>query len=675
MLGVFEARGDGSGVVVLDATGDKVLVPMAKTLGALSGDRVAVRLEIDYRAARRGGRKPEPTAAVERLLEAGPRLFVGTLLAGQAVRVLVPDGRKATGPLLVDGVPKGTPGNVKAVVEMGGPDPNNHSRPTTARLIKILGDERDPRVVLEAIRLRHGLIEEFDEDVERQAQAAAQAPIEDGVRRLLSELLIVTIDPADAKDFDDAVSIVSLKDGGHELGVHIADVASYVPLGSAIDREARRRGTSVYLPGRVLPMLPHALSSGACSLRPLAAKRTLSAFMTFDAQGVRTHNRFERTAICSAARLTYEQAQDAIDGRNTGISQDVGAALKLMSQLARLLLERRARQGMLSLDLPEIELVLGEDGGVVDARPKPTLLAHRLIEMFMVEANEAVAEELHGKGIDTVRRIHEPPSPSHLEALSHLSRALGFDLPQEPTRADLVALLEKTTGTKASFALHYAVLRALSQARYSPVLEGHFALASKHYCHFTSPIRRYPDLVVHRTLTDCLLGRPPSSEAVLELESLAAECSATERRAAEVERDARTALVLLHLAPRIGEEFEGVITAVTDHGMFVQWPRYLVDGMVRYEDLGGQWWEASPMYGLVRGAVTGQVLRVGDPLRVQLAAVWPSDGRLDLRPVPSPNGTPAGPCPKPRTGGRRAGGPKAGQEGRGDRRRRPSKRR
>jgi ribonuclease R len=283
------------------------------------------------------------------------------------------------------------------------------------------------------------------------------------------------------------------------------------------------------------------------------------------------------------------------------------------------------------------------------------LFTHRLIEMFMVEANEAVAEHLHARGIATLRRIHEPPSATHLETLSRLSRALGFELPDEPSRNDLVSLLDKIKETQASFALNYAVLRSLSQARYSPALEGHYALASEHYCHFTSPIRRYPDLVVHRALIDDLSGHSVPSGILEFLEPLSAECSATERRAAEAERDSRAALLLLHLSTKIGETFEGIITAIIDRGMFVQWPRYLLDGMVRYEDLGGQWWEPSPLYGLVRGQVTGEVLRVGDRIQVQLAAVWPSDGRMDLRPVAAAtkNSPKPGPKEEPKSASRK----------------------
>ncbi|MCK9462346.1 MAG: RNB domain-containing ribonuclease, partial [Proteobacteria bacterium] len=492
---------------------------------------------------------------------------------------------------------------------------------------------------------------------------------------------IATIDPTDARDYDDAISVERRQGGAIRLGVHIADVSHFVVPGGALDEEARRRGTSVYFPRRVIPMLPEILSNGVCSLQEGVRRFARSAFIDYDGDGNPLRARFARTIISSSKRLTYEEAEEISTGGGKGVPRLVRGRIAAMYELARRIEARREREGMLRLDLPEVELVLDAEGRVTDGGPKPHLYSHRVIEMLMVEANEAAARALFDAEIPTLRRIHPAPSDDAFVDLAKFVRALGHKIPTRPTRRDLQELASSVRGEPAERAVNIGILRSLQRAVYSTAPEGHFALASEHYCHFTSPIRRYPDLVVHRALDVLASGvkpappepltspLPPSdSEGGAEgevLDALAAEMSRKERGAEAAEQELRLVLVLHHLSTKVGEEIEGVVTGVADFGLFVQMPKFLVEGVVKLADLGDDWWDVSTERGTVRGETTGRSIRIGDRLPVIIAEVDVPHRRLVLvaprkkdaaGAKPAKNAKPAKSAPpekQPRRGGKR----------------------
>ena len=403
----------------------------------------------------------------------------------------------------------------------------------------------------------------------------------------------------------------------HELAVHLADVSHFVSLDSPMDIEARRRGNSAYLPRRVVPMLPETLSNGVCSLQEGVPRFCKSAFIRFDTKGKVLDERFAQTVIRSAKRLTYLEAQNLIDGRpaeakrharnDTEPTDEVVANLRLANTLARLLQKRRRAQGQLVLELPQSELVYDEQGHVVDAVPEDDAFTHTLIEMFMVEANEAVARLFSATEIPLIRRIHPPPAFKEMEELRAFARTVGFRLPDEPERADLLQLLDHTRGTDSARAVHFAVLKTLAKATYAPALIGHYALASEHYAHFTSPIRRYPDLTVHRSLEAWLElsdnGRSPpggrrrrDAKASLEVDprcpvegalaEIGRHCSETEVNAEAAERDLRNFLVLQFLKEHhMSDELDAVVTGMSPQGVWVSIRKYLADGLVRFNAL------------------------------------------------------------------------------------------
>ncbi|HUT97443.1 MAG TPA: ribonuclease R [bacterium] len=516
------------------------------------------------------------------------------------------------------------------------------------KVIEVLGDPDDPGVDILAIVRKFELPDEFPPEVEAEAEKCdpAIADEEWTWRKNLSDEYIITIDPVDAKDFDDAISLEE-KDGGWRLGVHIADVSNYVVPGTELDEEAFLRGNSVYLPDRVLPMLPERLSNFVCSLRPGELKRTVSVIADLDARGEVTAVEATPSAINSRYRLWYELAQDLIDGKKSPDVQELGHGrsqaeldeladrLRRMDALAKVLYKRRLDRGAIDLDQPEAKIILDEASGKpLEIRVKERLRTHQLIEEFMLLANEAVAKLLTDAKGPALYRIHDKPDPRSLQHLSKSLKFLQMDFSGDEL-ADpraMQRLIKAAEGKPLERLIKFMLLRSLQRAVYSPKNVGHFGLASGCYTHFTSPIRRYPDLVVHRLLKALHAGDGSPYDRT-ELSGIAKHTSATEELAEEAEREADEFKKLEYLTGHLGEVFAGTITGVIAKGVFVELNDLLIEGLVHVAKLGDDYYSFQESPDQLVGRNTGNTYRLGDKLQVQVVKVDLAALRLDLDPA------------------------------------------
>ena len=646
VVGTFRATRRGFGFIERPGQPD-VYIDRRRTGGALDGDTVAARA-----LKPRGGQSA--SAEVTRIIERAPRRWVGALERAGNAWVVRPHGRNPLPPVHIATL-DGTAARSGDLVVIEPDERTLNTRRARGTIVEELGDPRDARTWIRGVMRRFDIPETFPPAVRQAAQRAAAHfdPSRIAEREDLRNLLTITIDPPDARDYDDAFSIEPLSNDRLRLGVHIADVAHFVPLHGPVDREARQRGTSIYFPGLVVPMLPEVLSNEVCSLQPGATRLTKTVFLTYDQGGRVVDTRLASSVICSAARLAYPDVSAALDGHPGTIPGEVLTLLKLADTLARRIRQRRLKAGMLVLSLPEVAILLDESGHVVDAGPADTSFSHTIIEMFMVEANEAVSRALTQAGLPHLRRIHPAPVAPARETLAQLAPVLGQRPPSTLDRETIARLLATVQGRPEQPAVNFVLLRALSQACYSPTDEGHFALASADYCHFTSPIRRYPDLTIHR-LFDVLRSSRSArrttrrAAAVLspaDLDDLGRSTSAAERRAQQAERESDSVLLALLMESRIGDVFEGVITGVASFGVFVQIRPYMAEGVVRASDFGPDDWDYDRQSGVLVGRRTRRMVHLGQTVRVRVVAVdaarqevglVPADGLIGVTRHPTP---------------------------------------
>lgn len=648
--GTIAVTRTGKGFFSYDPEQDDLYIPPDDLGGAFPGDVVDVSVTGKERDPKT--RKERLTGRVEKIVARSRTTFVGKLVNGKDIgqnpadTFLLPDWKKMYVPFLVSG--ESLPLGQKVVVRLT--DWPKESPFPRAKLEEIIGPAGVHETEMRALALGSGFRSDFPpgvvheaEELEKHgraqlAQEASEA-IASGHRRDFREATTFTIDPYDAKDFDDALSVRKLPNGNAEIGIHIADVSFYVRPGTAIDDEARKRATSVYLVDRTIPMLPEVLSTDLCSLNPDEDRLAVSAVFELDAEANVVGRWFGETVIHSDKRFTYENAQEVLDAQQGEMLEE----LNLLNTLAGKLRAAREAAGSIAFDTPEVKIDLDETGKPIAVHLKERKATNLLIEDFMLLANEEVATYLTQQAKAAhltqmpIYRVHDVPDADRIMNLSAFLKVLGYDLKEANGRVtgrDLNALLASVKGKPEEYLIKVAALRSMSKAIYSSKNIGHFGLAFEYYTHFTSPIRRYPDLLTHRLVKHFADREPMTREELSEFDSLALHSSEREVAAAEAERDSIKMKQVEYLAGRVGEEFDAVISGVSDRGMYVELVETRAEGMVRMRDIGNDYFTYDEKRYRLVGERTKVQYALGDPVRVKLLAARVAEKELDFGLVP-----------------------------------------
>lgn len=631
--GRISVHRDGYGFVTPDGGGEDIFIPSKLLKGALHGDLV----EASSLPSRMGGGKRD--GKVLAILEHATTRIVGRYEESRRGAVVIPEDQRINLVVVIPVKGRGRAEDGHQVVAeltaypIGG-------RPAEGRIVEVLGWPDDPEVEVQSVMRRFDLPHVFSREVLAEAEAIAETVSREELngRVDLRAMPTVTIDGETARDFDDAVSL-RREAGGFRLWVSIADVSHYVKKDSPLDREAYLRGTSVYFPDRCIPMLPERLSNGICSLNPHVDRLTMTAEMLFDGNGAMVESTFYPSVINSSARLTYTTVKQIIvddDPEQMEAFRPLVPMLREMKSLALILMAMRKKRGSIDFDLPEPEIIIGLTGrteGIVRAERN---LAHQLIEEFMLAANEAVARNITGQDIPFLYRVHENPDPAKLHTFQEFVYGFGYEFSLVDDRvkpSELQRLLAQADGHPEERMINYALLRCMKQARYAADNVGHFGLASDCYCHFTSPIRRYPDLVVHRILKASLGDKRTSKQLAIATERLgevAEQTSKRERVAMEAERDVVEMKKLQYMQQHVGEQFDGYITGVANFGFFVELETLFVEGLVHISTLTDDLYSHAEKQHSLIGRRTGTVYRIGDATRVTVAAVSPGTRRIEF---------------------------------------------
>ncbi len=615
--GFFEAHKDGYGFVITEKPGERDLfIPSRATLGAMNNDRVIARVE---NWQKREGR-------IIRILERAHTRIAGKFESTRTGFYVKPKDRSISFDLVISSKDKGKAKNGETVVAEIITYPSER-KPPAGKVIKVLGKPEDPRSEVEAIIDEFDLPRRFPRNVhEDAASMSGRARPDEQRRKDLRSLRTVTIDGERAKDFDDAVSII-LSRHGYTLYVHIADVGFYVDWNSTVDIEARKRGTSVYFPDRVIPMLPEELSEDLCSLKPKVERFAFTVEMDFDRTGNRLGSKFYPSVIVSNERMTYTSVRKILiddDHQERTKYDHLLQDFELMGELCGVLRSKRLMRGSLDFDLPEPEILLDVQGNPEAILRAERNYAHMIIEEFMIAANEAVAGYLEGHDIPVLYRIHEEPDPLKLDHIARVIKSAGKTRQRLKTK-DFPEILKAIKGKPEEEVINYMILRSLKQARYSPTNVGHFGLASECYTHFTSPIRRYPDLVVHRILREVRRKKNLPEKRIQELNALlpdiASHSSRRERLSDDAEREVIDAMRTWFMRDRVGEEFHAKVVSVTPYGLKVRLKDYFVEGFLHVSYMTDDFYQFNENRVCLVGRHKKRAFSIGNEVRVRLEKV------------------------------------------------------
>ena len=634
--GIYSGHPKGFGFVTIEGREQDVFVPREKTKGAMHGDKVLVVIEQESD----GGRRAE--GSIVRILEHANQELVGLYEKNGGFGFVIPDNPRISRDIFIpQGCDAGAVTGHKVIVKIkdygNGPD-----KKPEGVITSILGHMNDPGVDILSIVKAYGLPEEFPPEVMAQLEEIPDAVREEDKagRKDLRDLPTVTIDGEEAKDLDDAITLEKTEQG-YRLGVHIADVTHYVREGSPLDREALKRGTSVYLTDRVIPMLPHKLSNGICSLNQGEDRLALSCIMEINDKGVVIGHEIAETLIRVDRRMTYTAVNAIITDDDAETKEKYKEFVDLflqMKELSQLLRKRRQERGAIDFDFPESKILLDAKGRPIEIKPYERNAATKLIEDFMLMANETVAEDYYWQEMPFLYRIHEKPDEEKMAKLGTFINNFGYTLRMpggEVHPKELQKLLEKIEGTPEEALLSRLTLRSMKQAKYSTLNSGHFGLAAKYYTYFTSPIRRYPDLQIHRIIKECLHGNMDARKtAHFEkiLPEVAVQTSALERRADEAERETDKMKKVQYMEHYIGEEFEGVISGVTNWGFYVELPN-TVEGLVHVNELRGDYFVFDEAHYELVGEMTRKTYKLGQTIRVRVTACDRYARTIDFMPA------------------------------------------
>ncbi|SHJ84139.1 RNAse R [Anaerocolumna jejuensis DSM 15929] len=617
--GIFTGTQRGFGFVVIEGEDEDIFIPESSTKGALHNDKVLVSIKGEQTGKRREGE-------ILCIIERSNTTVVGTFEKSKNYGFVVPDNTKFGKDIFIQKEhTKGAVNGHKVVVKIT--NFGDKSKNPEGRIIEILGHINDPGVDIKSVIAAYNLPLEFPEEVLKQVEKTEEEIGEEEIkgRKDLRDLPTVTIDGEDAKDLDDAITLSKEGDIYH-LGVHIADVSHYVREDTPLDKEALNRGTSVYLVDRVIPMLPHKLSNGICSLNAGTDRLALSCLMDIDDKGNVIGHEIVEAVICVNRRMTYTSVKKILEDKDEAEMKEYEELVPiflLMEELAEILREKRRKRGSIDFDFPESKVILNKEGHPVDIKPYDRNKATKLIEDFMLIANETVAEDYFWQEIPFVYRVHENPDSDRIKELGIFINNFGYSIrigQEDIHPKELQKLLRKIEGSSEEALISRLTLRSMKRAKYAAESDGHFGLAAKYYCHFTSPIRRYPDLQIHRIIKENLkggLGEKRFNHYHKILPDVARQASITERRADDAERDVLKLKKVEYMSDHIGEEFDGVISGITSWGMYVELPN-TVEGLVRVADMEDDFYVYEEEKYAMTGEHTRKSYKLGQKVKVEV---------------------------------------------------------
>ncbi|PLT32159.1 ribonuclease R [Bacillus sp. V5-8f] len=616
-----------------DPGADDIFIPPTETKNAMHGDTVLVRVSSQSSGSRREG-------TVEKIVERGVTEIVGTYVESKNFGFVIPDDKKIPNDIFIPkSASSGAVEGHKVVVRLTSYPEGRVS--AEGEVIQILGHKNDPGVDILSIIHKHGLPMEFPDEVMDQANEVPDTIEESqiGDRRDLRNEVIVTIDGADAKDLDDAVTVTRLENGNYKLGVHIADVSHYVTENSPIDREAFERGTSVYLVDRVIPMIPHRLSNGICSLNPRVDRFTLSCEMEINDKGEVVEHEIFDSVIKTTERMTYSDVNKILNDKDEELHQRYEPLIPMfeeMEKLAQILRNKRMNRGAIDFDFKEAKVLVDEEGHPTDVVLRERSVAERLIEEFMLVANETVAQHFHWMDVPFLYRIHEDPKEEKLQRFFEFITNFGYIVRGKANSVHpraLQEIIEAVEGKPEEMVISTVMLRSMQQAKYDPESLGHFGLSTDFYTHFTSPIRRYPDLIVHRLIRTYLiegkLDETTREKWNARMQEIADHTSKRERRAVDAERETDELKKAEFMLDKIGQEYDGIISSVTNFGMFVELPN-TIEGLVHVSAMNDDYYRFDERQLAMIGERTAKVFRIGDEISVRVADVNKDERSVDF---------------------------------------------